>query len=124
MPKRMTHAFVAAAALATIGLGAAALVQASSSSAEKDEATVTGPQATKAERAALRATKGGTVNAVERDNDGGATWEVEVTKPDGATTDVELDENLKVVASEDDDEGTDERGDNEGERKSGGTDAE
>jgi uncharacterized membrane protein YkoI len=113
MPKRMKHAAVAAAALATIGLGAAAFVQASSGSGEKEQ-TVTGPAATKAERAALRATKGGTVNAVERDDDGGgARWEVEVTKPDGSTTDVELDADLKVVASEDDGEGADERDDDE-----------
>jgi hypothetical protein len=41
---------------------------------------------------------------VERDGDGGARWEVEVTKPGGATADIELDENLKVVAEEPDDD--------------------
>ena len=106
MPKRMKQALVAAAALATIGLGAAALVQASASSAEKDDATVTGAQAEKAKAAALRATKGGTAQAVERDGDSGGTWEVEVTKPGGATVEIELDEHLKVVAEEQDDEGT------------------
>lgn len=118
MPKRMKYAAVAAAALATLGLGAAAFVQASSGSGEKEQ-TVTGPAATKAERAALRATKGGTVNAVERDDDGGATWEVEVTKPDGSTTDVELDADLKVVASEDDGDGANERDDDEREGDAG-----
>jgi len=113
MPKRMKQALVAGAALATIGLGAAALVQASGSS-EKDDANVTGAQAEQAKAAALRVTKGGTAGAVERDGDGGALWEVEVTKPGGATADIELDANLKVVADEQDaDEGKTERDDDE-----------
>ena len=99
MPKRLKHALVAVAALATIGLGAAALVQASTDAAEKDE-NVTGAQADKATAAALRATKGGTAQAVEREGDGRGTWEVEVTKPGGGTVEIELDENLKVVAEE------------------------
>jgi uncharacterized membrane protein YkoI len=111
MPKRMKQALVAGAAVATIGLGAAALVQASGSS-EKDDANVTGAQAEQAKAAALRVTKGGTAGAVERDGDGGAMWEVEVTKPGGATADVELDANLKVVASEqDEDEGSEQDAD-------------
>ena len=39
--------------------------------------------------AALRATGGGTANAVERDGER-RRWEVEVTKPDGQTVDVRL----------------------------------
>jgi hypothetical protein len=104
MPKRMKRALVAAAALATIGLGATALVQASAGSTEKEDATVTGAQAEKAKAAALRTTKGGTAQAVERDGERGARWEVEVTKPGGASVEIELDENMKVVAEEQDDD--------------------
>jgi len=109
----MKQALVAGAALVTIGLGAAALVQASGSS-EKDDAVVTGAQAEKAKAAALRVTKG-TAGAVERDGDGGTAWEVEVTKPGGETVDIELDENLKVVADErEEDEGKSEQDADEG----------
>ena len=105
MPKRTKQALLAAAVLATIGLGAAALVQASAGSSDKnDDATVTGAQAERAKAAALRATHGGTAQAVERDGDGGARWEVEVTKPGGATAEIALDENLKVVAEEQEDD--------------------
>jgi len=93
------------AALAALGLGGAALVQASGDEGEK---SVTGAQADKAKTAALKVTKGGTVNAVERDSENGATWEVEVTKPDGATVDVRLDEKFGLVVVERDSESSDE----------------
>ena len=92
------------AALAALGLGGAALVQASGDEGEK---SVTGAQADKAKTAALKVTKGGTVNAVERDSENGATWEVEVTKPDGATVDVRLDEKFGLVVVERDSESSD-----------------
>jgi uncharacterized membrane protein YkoI len=59
-------------------------------------------QADQAERAALEATGGGTVNSVESDNENGATYEVEVTKPDGTTVDVRLDAAFEVVVIEGD----------------------
>lgn len=68
------------------------------------EQTVTGPEADAAKRAALEATGGGTVNAVERDNEAGATWEVEVTKDNGATVDVRLDERYQLVVIDGDSE--------------------
>lgn len=111
MPKRMKQAVAAFAALAAIGLGAAALVQASGDSGDegKEEGIVTGTQADAAKAAALKIT-GGTANAVERDDAHGATWEVEITKPDGATVDIYLDEKLKFVA----DEGDGSEGESEG----------
>ena len=57
---------------------------------------VTGPQADRAIHAALRATGGGTANAVERDGEHGGFWEVEVTKPDGTVVDVRLNEDYTV----------------------------
>lgn len=61
-------------------------------------------QADEATDAALKATGGGQVNAVELDNEDGATWEVEVTKTDGTTVDVRLDEGYAVVVIEGDTE--------------------
>ena len=61
-------------------------------------------QASAAERAALDATGGGTVNSVESDTENGATYEVEVTKPDGDTVDVRLDASYRVVVIEGDSE--------------------
>lgn len=113
MSRRMKKSLIAVAALAAMALGAAALVQASGESGESGEAedaVVTGAQADKAKAAALRVTKGGTVNAVERDGAHGATWEVEITKPNGATVDIYLDEQLEFVA----DEGDGGEGENEG----------
>ena len=61
-------------------------------------------QADDASAAALKATGGGKVNAVERDSEDGAVWEVEVTKTDGTTVDVRLDENYAVVVIDGDSE--------------------
>jgi len=96
----------AIAALAVLGLGAAAIVQASG--ADDGERSVTGAKADQAKAAALSITKGGTANSVERDNENGATWEVEVTKPGGVTVDVRLDERYGLVVVESDSESSDE----------------
>ncbi len=69
-----------------------------------EDGGVTGAQASQARDAALRATSGGTANAVERDSENGATWEVEVTKTDGSTVDVRLDADYRVVVIESDSE--------------------
>jgi len=101
MTKPIKKTFACIAALAALGLGGAAIVQASGDEGEK---SVTGAQADKARSAALGVTKGGTVNAVERDSENGGTWEVEVTKPGGATVDVRLDEKFGLVVVDSDSE--------------------
>lgn len=98
-------------ALAATGTGVAV------ATGDDGEGTVSGPRAEQASTAALGATGGGRVNAVERDSEKGATWEVEITKPDGNTVDVRLDENFLVVGIEgggEDKEGG--AGDRDGER--------
>ena len=85
-------------------LGAVAVGGGVAVASSDDDATVTGPQADRATRAALEATHGGTANSVERDSENGATWEVEVTKKDGHTVDVRLDETYGVVVIEGDSE--------------------
>jgi hypothetical protein len=71
------------------------------------EGGITGPQADRAIRAALKATGGGTANAVERDSENGATWEVEVSTPRGPTVDVRLDDQYRLVIIEGDLESAD-----------------
>ena len=93
MTARRKLTLAAAAALALAG-GGAAIVQASG---DDGEGKATGPQAEAASAAALKITRGGEVNAVERDGEQGATWEVEITKTDGETVDVRLDERFELV---------------------------
>jgi hypothetical protein len=100
---------VAAACAAAIAVGGIAVA-----AGNDGEGSVTGPEAQAATRAALRATHGGTANAVERDSENGATWEVEVTKPDGDTVDVRLDRSYHVVVVEGDSEATDGSGADDG----------
>lgn len=101
MPNRVKKSLAGIAVLAALGVGGAALVQASG---DDDEGTATGPGADAAKSAALKIIKGGDVNAVERDDEKGATWEVEVTKPDGSTVDVRLGRSYELVAVDGDDE--------------------
>jgi len=88
--------------VAALALGGTALARATG--AFEDEQELVGPQADRARAAALRATGGGTANAVERDSEDGATYEVEVTRKDGSTVDVRLDESFSVVVIESDSE--------------------
>jgi uncharacterized membrane protein YkoI len=97
--KLVLGAVAAGITLAVALTGAAAGV---ASNDDDGDHAVTGSQAARATVAALAATEGGTVNAVERDSENGATWEVEVTKPDGTTVDVRLDQAYRVVVIEGD----------------------
>ena len=123
MSERIKKALMGLAALAALALGGGAIAQAGSSGggdkAEHGEhgeqgehgergESATGPQAARAKAAALEATKGGEVNAVERDGENGATWEVEVTKTDGQTVDVRLDQAYQPIVVEGDQEDGDE----------------
>jgi hypothetical protein len=100
----MNKRIVIGAVAATV---AAALVGGAAIAGGDSEGVATGPQADRAVSSALRATGGGTANAVERDGENGATWEVEVTTPDGDTVDVRLDEDFEVIVIEGDNESPD-----------------
>jgi hypothetical protein len=102
MRRRTVGLAAAAACAAAIAVGGVAVAV-----GDDGDASVTGLEARAATRAALRATDGGTANAVERDSENGATWEVEVTKPDGETVDVRLDKDYNVVVIEGDSEAPD-----------------
>jgi hypothetical protein len=102
MRRRTVGLAAAAACAAAIAVGGVAVAV-----GDDGDASMTGPEARAATKAALRATDGGTANAVERDSENGATWEVEVTRPDGETVDVRLDQDYQVVVIEGDSEAPD-----------------
>ncbi len=110
---------IIAAVGAALAAGAAGGAFAVAGGGDDGDHPATGPDADRARAAALKATGGGTANAVERDTENGATWEVEVTKPDGTTVDVRLDQQLGVVVIEADHEDADEPGDQGGEHQDG-----
>ena len=92
------------AALAAALVGGGVAVAGGGEAGEQGSHDYTQAQADDASAAALKATGGGKVNAVERDSEDGAVWEVEVTKTDGTTVDVRLDENYAVVLIDGDSE--------------------
>jgi hypothetical protein len=98
--RKVVIAAGAAVVLAAGGVGIANAVAGSDG-----EGGATGPDAQRAEAAALRLIPGGTANAVERDSENGATWEVEVRRPDGSTVDVRLDDRFNLVVAEADSDG-------------------
>jgi hypothetical protein len=108
---------LAVAAAAVLGVAAGAVGVASSSAgqgsapdvvrAAVDDADerVGGPDAERAERAALEAVGGGRVVGVEREDERGVAWEVEVVGRDGREVEVELGAGLERVAVDRGDDG-------------------
>jgi hypothetical protein len=106
MNNRMLKITVGITLVAALALGGAAIARATGAFDDGDS-QLTGPQADRAEVAALRITGGGTANAVERDSEDGATYEVEVTRRDGTTVDVRLDARFELVVVDADSESDD-----------------
>jgi len=96
MRSRFARIAAGVAAIAVLGLGGAAIAGAAGAFGGGGS-SLSGREAVRAKQAAIRATGGGTANAVERDSEDGATYEVEVKKPDGAVVDVRLDGSYNVV---------------------------
>lgn len=132
MAPRRKHAIVAAAVL---GMGAGGLGIAQAMSGEAREASgaeavrvaqtagddsderVGGPEAERAERAAVDAVGGGRVVGVEREDERGVAWEVEVVQRDGREVEVDLNRGLEQVAidrADDDQEDGPENADDDG----------
>lgn len=99
-----------AAAVAALGVGGAGAAYGVSGSGSEER--VTGPDAKKAEAAALDAVGGGTVTEVEhQDGDGAGVFEVEVKRDGGSQVEVHIDESYNSVGqAPDDDSGKDEKG--------------
>ena len=103
--------WVIAAALALlVALGGAGGIAYANSGADSEE-SLTGPDAQKAESAAIAAVGGGTLTEVERDDgdDGygtsGGGYEVEVERDDGSQVEVHLDGDYEVVGQQADEDG-------------------
>lgn len=105
---RPTRKLIVATAVTALVLAGAGAAYAASGD-DDGEGRATGPGADRARTAALALVEGGTVNAVERDDEKGATWEVEITKPDGRTVDVRLDAAYRLVVIDGDNESPDDR---------------
>ncbi len=116
MNRRMIKVLAGAAVVATAALGGSAIARATGPFDDGD-LQLRGPEAERARAAALEATDGGTVNAVERDTENGATYEVEVTRTDGSTVDVRLDESFALVVIEGDSETADSEEDEDGDER-------
>jgi hypothetical protein len=101
---------IAAALAIVVALGGAGIAYANGGGADSEE-SLTGPDAHKAESAAIAAVGGGTLTEVERDDgdDGygtsGGVYEVEVTRDDGTQVEVHLDGDYDVVGQEADEDG-------------------
>ena len=102
MRKRVVVA-AGATALVVAGVAAGGVAVASGGD-EPGSGNVSQQQGDRASEAALDATGGGEVNAVERDSENGGTYEVEVTKTNGDTVDVRLGPDYEVVVIEGDHE--------------------
>jgi uncharacterized membrane protein YkoI len=94
---------IAVAVAVLVALGGAGIAYAAGGNSEEE---VTGPDAQKAESAAIAAVGGGIVTEVERDDgDGTGVFEVEVKRDDGTQVEVHLDSDLKVVGQQADEDG-------------------
>jgi hypothetical protein len=116
--RRVLTVAAAVGALAAGGVGIASAVGGGG------EEQVTGPDADRAEQAALDAVGGGTVSEVEYQEDGGAgVYEVEVKRDDGSEVEVHIDAEFHSVGTAaDDDTGADDDGpgDDDGDEREGG----
>lgn len=104
MRARAKKILVGLAAVAALALGGAAIANATQGGSDEPAQNLTGATAERAGAAALEATGGGTIKAVEADSEQGAIYEVEVRKPDGTVVDVRLDSAFKLVGIDGDSE--------------------
>ena len=99
---------IAAAVAIVVALGGAGIAYANGGA--DSEESLTGPDAHKAESAAITAVGGGTLTEVERDDGNGTgAFEVEVTRDDGSQIEVHLDGHYNVVGQEPDEDGANDK---------------
>ena len=94
-----------------IALGVGGIGVAQAVGGDESDEQATGPQADRAKQAALEAAGGGRVIGIERENEGNTAWEVEVARDDGRQTEVDLNQDLKQVSQETDDDGGEDKDD-------------
>jgi uncharacterized membrane protein YkoI len=101
MTRRRKLIAAAASVVAVAGVTGGMAIAAGSTD---DDQPVTGSTLEEATQAALAFTGGGTVTETEVGDDG-AAYGVEIRLSDGSQVEVELDENLRVIGQEADDDG-------------------
>jgi hypothetical protein len=93
---------VVGATVGVLAVGGVGIAQAVGGSSEEP---VTGPAAEQAKSAALKASGGGTVLEIERqDGDGAGLFEVEVRRADGSQIEIHLDDRFQPVGTVPDDD--------------------
>jgi uncharacterized membrane protein YkoI len=104
MSTRVKRAILAALAIGALGLGGAAVAQATADDERDGDEEVTDRAVVqRASDAALRATGGGTVTEVEIADDGDEGYEVEVRREDGSEVEVHLGTDFGVTSVQNDD---------------------
>jgi hypothetical protein len=109
--------------VAAVALGAGGIGVAQAVGGDDSDEQATGPRAEQAGQAALDAVGSGRVVGIEREGEGDTAWEVEVKLDDGRQAEVDLNQDLKRVGQETDDDGAEERGaEDKGDRERGDED--
>jgi hypothetical protein len=91
--------------VAVIALGAGGIGVAQAVGGDESDEQATGPQAERAKQAALESVGGGRVVGIEREDDeGDAAWEVEVALENGRQAEVDLNQDLRRVGLQTDDD--------------------
>ena len=108
--KTNRKAFLAVAAVAVVGIGAAGVAYGVSGD---DDEQVTGSGADRAKSAAVQAVGGGTAVSVEQGDEPNVAYEVEVRRADGSLVEVAIDDRYRALGSEVDDDTGAEDGDEE-----------
>lgn len=103
MQRRTKFAVAGAAAVAALGIGTGVGIAATNGD---DDQPLTGTDLERATTAALDHVGEGTVTETEVGDDG-AAYGVEIRLDDGRQIEVNLDEQFRVIGSEDDDDGPD-----------------
>jgi uncharacterized membrane protein YkoI len=90
--------------VAAVALGAGGIGVAQAVGGDDSDEQATGPRAEQAKQAALDSVGGGRVVGIEREDEGDTAWEVEVRLDDGRQAEVDLNQDLKRVGQETDDD--------------------
>jgi uncharacterized membrane protein YkoI len=110
MTTRAKKGLIAAAVVAAVGAGGAAIAVGTDEAGDDDatQESITGSALQKASDAALEHTGGGEVTETEV-GDEESYYEVEVTRGDGSQVDVQLDRSFQVVGAQGDSDTTEDR---------------
>jgi hypothetical protein len=104
---RRTKLVLVGTAVLALGAGGVAVAQ---SGGDDSDRQATGPRAEQAKQAALDSVGGGRVVGIEREDEAGSAWEVEIVLDNGRSAEVDLNEDLRRVGGETDNDRGEARG--------------